>query len=111
MEEVEALGLPSGIVAPGSASYSTRDAIHALAHWGQKSRPLFWMQSVDEIWSDRIRDACNLCGFCGEFLCWGKRGPKSSSRVRTIRELQDLANAEIRTNAKVFEVMYDGASK
>src|SRR5439155_14322028 len=100
--------LPSGIVAPGSASYSTRDAIQsALAHWGQKTRPLFWMQSVDEIWSDRVRDACNMCGFCGEFLCWGKRGPKSGSRGSTIKELQELPNAEVRPNAKAFEVIYD----
>jgi choline dehydrogenase-like flavoprotein len=104
--------LPSGMVSPGSESYSTREAIGgALARWGQESLPSFWSRSVDQIWSDRVRDACNLCGFCGEFLCWGKRGPKSSSRVSTIRELQDLSNAEIRANAKVFEVMYDEGSK
>jgi len=100
--------LPSGIVAPGSPSYSTRDAIQeALAAWGSGTPPPFWTQSATDIWSDRVRDACNLCGFCGEYLCWGKRGPKSSSRVSTIRELQDMPNAEIRANAKVFDVMYD----
>src|SRR5262245_5379426 len=104
--------LPSGMVAPGSASYSTREAIQtALSEWGDGQLPSFWQRSAEELWSDRVRDACNMCGFCGEFLCWGKRGPKSSSRVSTIRELQDLANAEIRTNAKVFEVMYDEGSK
>jgi len=100
--------LPSGMVSPGSASYSTRDAIeHALAAWGSEPKPGFWARSADQIWSDRLRDACNLCGFCGEYLCWGKRGPKSSSRVSTIRELQDIRHAEIRPNAKVFEVMYE----
>jgi choline dehydrogenase-like flavoprotein len=104
--------LPSGMVAPGSPGYSTRDAIQtAVAQWGQEDLPSFWTRSADEIWSDRVRDACNLCGFCGEFLCWGKRGPKSSSRVSSIRELQDLPNAEIRTDAKVFEVMVDAGTK
>jgi choline dehydrogenase-like flavoprotein len=104
--------LPSGMVAPGSASYSTREAIQtALSQWGDGELPSFWQRSAEELWSDRVRDACNMCGFCGEFLCWGKRGPKSSSRVSTIRELQDLPNAEIRTNAKVFEVMHDETSK
>jgi choline dehydrogenase-like flavoprotein len=100
--------LPSGMVSPGSASYSTREAIEtALAQWGDGELPEFWQRSAEELWSERVRDACNMCGFCGEFLCWGKRGPKSSSRASTIRELQDLDNAEIQTNAKVFEVIYD----
>jgi len=104
--------LPSGMVSPGSESYSTRDAIEtALAQWGETPLPPFWTRSADEIWSDRVRDACNLCGFCGEFLCWGKRGPKSSSRVSTIREFQDLPNTEIRTNAKVFDVMVPKGSQ
>src|SRR5712692_9604742 len=104
--------LPSGMVAPGSESYSTRDAIQkALAGWRPGTLPSFWARSANEMWSDRVRDACNLCGFCGEYLCWGERGPKSISRVSTIRELQDLPNADIRADAKVFEIMYDDASK
>src|SRR6266508_3180068 len=104
--------LPSGMVVPGGGEYSTRNAIGAaLDCWKKGDRPPFWQQPVDKIWSARTRDACNMCGFCGEFLCWGKNGPKSSSRVSTIRELQDLPNAEIRTNAKVFEVMYSEGSK
>ncbi len=88
--------LPSGMVAPGSASYRTQDAIQkAVAEWKPPTPPSFWTQSANDIWSGRVRDACNLCGFCGEYLCWGKRGPKSSSRVSTIRELQDHSNAEI----------------
>ncbi len=104
--------LPSGMVAPGSASYRTREAIQtALAQWEEEELPGFWKRPAEDLWSDRVRDPCNLCGFCGEFLCWGKRGPKSSTRVSTIRELRDLSNAQIRPNAKVFEVIYDEGSK
>ncbi len=109
----EALGwhplpLPSGMVAPGSETYSTRTAIQdALRYWGKKEKPHFWEQSANEIWSDRVRSACNLCGFCGEYLCWGKDGPKSGSRVSTLKEVADLPNAEVITDARVFEVTYD----
>ncbi|HKH45930.1 MAG TPA: GMC family oxidoreductase [Thermoanaerobaculia bacterium] len=99
--------LPSGMVAPGSSGYSTREAIgKALDQWGA-DRPEFWDRSADTIWSDRIRDACNMCGFCGEYLCWGKNGPKSGSRASSLKELRDLPNAEVVTNAKAYEVVYD----
>jgi choline dehydrogenase-like flavoprotein len=99
--------LPSGMVAPGSSSYKTQEAIEeAQEHWvGDK--PAFWKQSASKIWSKRVRDACNMCGYCGEYLCWGKNGPKSGSRASTLKELADLPNAEIITDARVFEVMYD----
>jgi choline dehydrogenase-like flavoprotein len=99
--------LPSGMVRPGSGTYSTRAAIaDALAAWhGQ--RPEFWEQSADEIWSERVRDACNMCGYCGEYLCWGKTGPKSGARSSTIEELKDLPNVKIITNARAYEVVYD----
>ncbi len=102
------LPLPSGMVSPGTDSYSTQDAIRdALASWGDEPVPSFFARPAEDLWSERVRDACNMCGFCGEFLCWGKRGPKSGSRGSTIKELQDLPNAEVRPNAKAFEVIYD----
>jgi choline dehydrogenase-like flavoprotein len=100
--------LPSGMVAPGSGTYATRQAIQkALAEWDAKEKPGFWRQTANEIWSERIRDACNMCGFCGEYLCWGKNGPKSGTRGSTLKELADLPNAEIILNARAFEVVYD----
>jgi len=100
--------LPSGMVAPGSGAYATRQAIRkALARWDGTAKPEFWRKSAEQIWSDRVRDACNMCGYCGEYLCWGKNGPKSGARASTLKELQDLRNAEIITNARVFEVIYD----
>src|SRR5262249_27035492 len=54
--------LPSGIVTPGSRSYSTQDAIQrALQEWGGGPLPSFWSRAANEIWSERVRDACNLC--------------------------------------------------
>lgn len=103
---------PSGIVAPGTPSYSTRLAIKdALAGWGSGPRPAFWTQAADEIWSTRVRDACNLCGFCGEYLCWGQRGPKSGSRASMLREIEDLPTAKFHTHARVFEITYDEMRK
>ncbi len=100
--------LPSGMVAPGSGTYATRKAIQrALAEWNRDDKPEFWRHPASKIWSDRVRDACNMCGFCGEYLCWGKNGPKSGARASTLKELADQPNAEILTNARVFEVVYD----
>ncbi len=110
--------LPSGMVTPvpepngkGKAGqkdqgYETRDKIREAL---EANRPegSFWKQSAEEIWSDRVRSACNLCGYCGEYLCWGREGPKSGSRVSTLKELADLGNAEVRTNAKAYEIIYD----
>lgn len=99
--------LPSGIVTPGSGTYATRKAIkNALTAW-DNGKPAFWQQSAEKIWSDRVRDACNMCGFCGEYLCWGKTSSKSGARASTLKELRDLPNAEVITSAKVFEVIYD----
>src|SRR5262249_48445508 len=64
--------LPTGIVNPGTPTYKTREKIQAaLDAWGQQPMSEFWNRSADAIWSDRVRSACNLCGFCGEYLCWG----------------------------------------
>ena len=100
--------LPSGMVAPGSGTYATRKAIQdALAAWGGGPKPEFWRKPADKIWSEAVRDACNMCGFCGEYLCWGKNGPKSGSRASTLKEIKDLPNVKITTNARAFEVIYD----
>lgn len=100
--------LPSGMVSPANAGpYQTRVEIaKALAAW-DGTKPEFWQHKAEAIWSKRVRDACNMCGFCGEFVCWGKNGPKSGSRASTLRELHDLHNAEIITDARVYEVVYD----
>lgn len=104
----KACSIPSGVVRPGSDPYQTRVAFEALLQsMPAEQRTGFWARNADEIWSDRVRDACNMCGFCGEFVCWGKEGPKSGTRTTTIRELEDLSNAEIITDAKAFEVIYD----
>ncbi len=104
--------LPVSIVNPRSGPYHTREAIaQALAQWGTGSRPDFWQQKADDLWSERIRTACTMCGFCGEYLCWGKDGPKSGTRVSTIPELQDLKDADIICNARAYEVLYDGKTK
>jgi choline dehydrogenase-like flavoprotein len=106
--DLHPLQLPTGIVLPGSNGYRTRDKLHeAVQAWGDAQKPPFWDVPAEKLWSRRVRDACNMCGFCGEYLCWGREGPKSSTRASTIKELQDLKNAEIRTDAQVFEVMYD----
>ena len=100
--------LPSGMVAPGETRYSTRAGIaEALKYWPEKDRPSFWRQPVESIWSNRLRDPCNMCGYCGEYLCWGKNGPKSGSLASTIAELRDMPNVEIILNAKAFEVVCD----
>ena len=105
------VALPSGMVAPGTSGYETRAKIQtALNRFGRPAGS-FWKRSADRIWSDRVRSACNMCGFCGEYLCWGKEGPKSGSLSTTIKELRDLPNAEVRTDAKAYEVMYDSRTR
>jgi choline dehydrogenase-like flavoprotein len=100
--------LPNSLVSPGAQPYETRAAIgRALKAWGGDGPPLFWSQSVDKLWSDRRRDPCNMCGYCGEFLCWGRTGPKSSTRFTVLRELADLPNAQIRTDSQAYEVTYN----
>lgn len=105
--------LPTALVNPSLIEgYATREQLgRAMAAWAGE-RPEFWKTRLDQLWSARIRDACNLCGFCGEYICWGGRMPKSGSVASTLRELEDLGDrAEIRTNAKVFEVLYDDRTR
>ena len=55
-----------------------------------------------------MRDACNLCGFCGEYVCWGGRSPKSGGAASTLPELSDLPEvADVITAAKAYEITYD----
>ena len=108
------LPVPTGSVAQGRPSYSMRQAIKdALNGWGSGTRPAFWAQDADDIWSERVRDACALCEFCGEYeyLCWRRRGPKSGARSSTLREFQDLPTAKVYTKARVFEITYNAVTK
>jgi choline dehydrogenase-like flavoprotein len=52
-----------------------------------------------------------MCGFCGEYVCWGLDGPKSGARVSTLRELEHLNNVEIITSAKAYEVVYEPGTR
>jgi choline dehydrogenase-like flavoprotein len=102
--------LPSAIVRPGSGEYATRDAIaRSLAGWNNPGE--FWSQHADQLWSDRKRDACNMCGYCGEFICWGHTQAKSGVRASTLEELMSMKNADIRLNAKAIEVVVDKRTK
>jgi len=101
--------LPAAIVSPGSSPYSTREALaRALDAWGM-TRPGLWSQNAEDLWSDRTREACNLCGFCGEYLCWGREPPKAGIQATTLREARlDLADlVDVRTSAKAFEIRRD----
>lgn len=105
---VAALPIPTALVSPGSAGYRTREELaKAVATMGAV-RNGFWNQGAEAMWSDRVRDACNMCGFCEDFVCWGSNAPKSGVFSTTLVELRDLRDqAEIRPNSKVYEVMYD----
>lgn len=107
--------LPSGLLAPGygkdggNTPYCTRDEISkAIEKWPRGAeKPEFWRQSPDALWSDAERDACNMCGYCGGFLCWGKHSPKGGSRGTTLEEIKDLPNVTVITHAKAIEVLYE----
>lgn len=103
---------PVAIVQPGSQGYGTRDALgKALeAHRNELNGGL-WNDKPGVLWSDRIRQACNMCGHCGEFLCWGRTGPKWGTAETTLYELSHRDNVEIRCNAKALEVMYDAKTE
>lgn len=103
---------PGNQVAPGPGEYRTRDKIaEALATWTDPARPAFWNAPADKLWSDAVRQACTMCGYCGEYLCWGKSGAKSGTRFNTIRELMQMAETtdkvRIVCNARAFEISFD----
>jgi choline dehydrogenase-like flavoprotein len=100
--------LPTAIVNASANTYSTRAQLaKALEGWST-NKPGFWQSGADSLWSERVRDACNLCGFCGEYVCWGGRSPKSGGAASTLPELSDLPKvADVITAAKVYEITYD----
>jgi choline dehydrogenase-like flavoprotein len=111
--------LATAIVTPFGAPYGTgtglENSIKASKAEEIKNNSL-WQLSASDLWSQRQRDACNMCGYCGEFLCWGKTGPKSGTHVTTLLELKDLAKTErdrvkIKTMHRAVEVKYDRRSK
>lgn len=100
--------LPNALVSPDSGPYRTRENLKAtLRSMDPSVKKGLWDRPIEKLWSERERDACNLCGYCGEFLCWGRRSPKSGTYSTTLAELTDIPNAEIRTSAVAYEVMYD----
>jgi choline dehydrogenase-like flavoprotein len=116
------LSLPSAIVSPGTSPYRTRQALaDTLA-----SLDLDGVWKDPNLWSDRVRQACNMCGFCGEFLCWGGASkidghdlvpgaPKSGAHSTVLQELRDmeLAGAPVRVicRARAYEVLYDAKTR
>lgn len=112
VQKMSAFPTPVAIVQPGSSGLSTRDAIAAaLASQAGALKGGIWAQRADQLWSDQIRQACNMCGFCGEFLCWGRTGPKWGTQDTVFKELRQTKNVDIRCNAKVVEVLYDKDTK
>ena len=117
------LPLPTAIVQPGSGLYATREKLKAAL--AATAPTEFWQKNIDQLWSERVRQACNMCGFCGEFLCWGGSAidgqklvpgaPKSGTHSTVLKEFADMAKAgkPARTilNAKVLEILYDGKKK
>ena len=104
-----AVSAPSSMIHPdvSASGFSTRKALaDTLGAWPGK-KPEFWNRSAADLWSDRVRDACKMCGFCDEFLCWGQRGPKSGTRTTTLREIEDMSNVTVRNDAKAYEITYD----
>ncbi len=103
---------PTAIVQPGSAGFGTQAAIaNALNQHRDELDGALWNRPVEQLWSNQIRQACNMCGYCGEYLCWGRTSPKWGTADTTLRELGQRDNAEIRCNAKTLEVLYDAASR
>jgi len=115
--------LPTSIVAPPAdadaaqidTGYLTRDYLQAaLDRWKKTSGalPAFWQRAIAQLWSARRRQRCNLCGFCGGFLCWGAGGPKSGALTTTLLEFVDMkANAELRPDSLVYEITIDPKQK
>ena len=74
--------LANSLISPGEPRYQTKYAIGralraSAGAWPNGQVPKFWCGSENDLWSDRTRDACNMCGYCGEFACWGRSAPKS----------------------------------
>jgi len=108
----KAFPTPMAIVQPGSDGAKTRQALaKALAKQNGGLSSGIWNLQAEQLWSDRVRQACNMCGYCGEYLCWGSTGPKWGTQDTTLKELTDLPKATIRPNAKAIEVVFDQATR
>ena len=108
----KAFSTPMAIVKPGKDGFKTRDAIaSAVASQNGGLQGEFWSKNATEIWSDQVRQACNMCGFCGEYLCWGKTGPKWGTQDTTLKELATSGKLKIQTDAKAIEVITDQQTK
>jgi len=108
----KAFPTPVAIVKPGSGGLGTRTALaDALAKQNGALKGGIWELKAEELWSDRLRQACNMCGFCGEYLCWGKTGPKWGTQDTTLKELDGLANVKVQPDSKAIEVIFDDKSK
>lgn len=115
--------LPTSIVGPAldpaqvqsDPGYLTRDYLRSsLDRWktSDGGLPAFWTHAIEELWSARYRQRCNLCGFCGGYLCWGAGGPKSGALTTTLLEFQDLKqDVELRPNCFVYEIATDWGKK
>lgn len=105
---VNTLPIPTALVNPDSRGYRTREELAKAVHTMGPSKDEFWNQGEQSLWSERVRTACNMCGFCEDFICWGSNAPKSGVFSTTLVELKDLPQfADVRTNAKAYEVLYD----
>jgi choline dehydrogenase-like flavoprotein len=99
--------LPTALVHPWSGSFSPIPALEQAFQSGNFPNN-FGLDFQSPLWSQQIRDACNMCGFCGEYLCWGGRNPKSSSASTFLSEIVcgDF-NVEIIPHSKAYEISYD----
>lgn len=102
---------PVAIVQPGSGGFSTKEALRATLAVHRGALGGVWEQKLDHLWSEQVRQACNMCGYCGEYLCWGRTGPKWGTQDTTLRELRHTPNATVRCHAKALEVVYDPGSR
>lgn len=111
-EDMRPFPTPVAIVQPGSSGFATRQALaQALASAKGAATGGIWDIAADSLWSEQVRQACNMCGFCGEYLCWGRTGPKWGTQDTTLKELKQAGNVDIRCNAKALEVLYDGETR
>ncbi|MFB9268146.1 GMC oxidoreductase [Bradyrhizobium erythrophlei] len=107
----KAFPTPMAIVRPGSGELSTQRALaYSLAKQSGSLPGEFWTAKAEELWSDRVRKACNMCGYCGEYLCWGSSGPKWGTQDTTLREIKYSPNASVQPNAKAIEIVVDDRS-
>jgi len=121
--------LPVGIVSPGTSTYRTREILAQAAQAGpaQLEGADFWKKTPDQLWSERIRQACNMCGFCGEYLCWGGARevpgqtlipgePKSGAHATVIQELRDMgqqpgSKVRVLCGARAYEITLNPKTK